>query len=133
MFAKVADQAAGQHADPGAGVDVVDGVEGVRAQTEDGDMMVVDQGADAGAGQDVADLADGGPVQGFGAHVGYPVRSQTVIESAVAWSRSSARAGRIWPRSLTKTMRASGCGSLTKVRKRWRTSGVLTAVFHSHW
>jgi hypothetical protein len=30
-------------------------------------------------------------------------------------------------------MCSSGWSLLTKLRKRWRTSGVVTAVFHSHW
>jgi len=45
---------------------------------------------------------------------------------------SSGRAGRIWPRSATKTTLASGASLFTKCRKRLRTSGVSIAFFHSH-
>src|SRR5690606_36960166 len=45
---------------------------------------------------------------------------------------SVARAGRRWPRSLTKWMSGSPRPSLTKVRKRLSFSGSLMALVHSH-
>src|SRR3989344_167275 len=138
---QAAHQPAREHAGAGLGVDVVDGEEAVWADAEDRDVAALDQGADAGVGQDVVGRADVGPGGGGGgggrhgggedgAH-GRAPPAQAV--SVVAASRSSGRAGRIWPRSFTNRMRSSLASLLTKERKRLRTSGLVTAVFHSHW
>ena len=122
-----------EHAGAGLGVHVVDGVELRLADAEDRHMAALAPGADAGVGQDVVHrqtvvhsrvMLMAGSSGGFG---------KVGVESVAVVAVLFGRAGRIWPRSSTKTMCSSALSLLTKVRKRLRTSGLVTAVFHSHW
>src|SRR6185436_4967920 len=106
----VADDAARKHVRPRERIEIVDGVEAVVVEAEHRDLPAVDERTYAGVRDDVGEAADRCP------HDAY-LHAAPVSSSA---SRSSCRAGRIWPRSGTNTTFESGSSLFTKCRKRFR-------------
>src|SRR5690606_9063352 len=120
------DDAAADDVGAGLGVAVLDGVDLVTGQVEQGHLGAVQPGDHAGVGDQVVAAAQGAPLGDRGEHVHQCTSSAGIRES------SDARAGRRWPRSRTKRMSGSSRWSLTKVRKRLSFSGSFRALAHSH-
>ena len=94
--------------------------------------VCLDQGAHAGVGQDLVERGRRSASSGCQGHPG--LGSGGWCGRWRRWPsgrRSPGQAGRIRPRSSTKTMCSTALSLLTKSGGA-RTAGVVTAVFHSH-
>src|SRR5690606_18810642 len=116
----IAAQPSREHVGLTVGIEVRERVHRI-AQAKHGDLLAVDQRRDAAAGKDVLELANALP-GGVCSHTA----------SLRRFRRSSAVAGRIWPRSWMKMALSSARSLLTKCRKRLSVWGSSMAFFHSH-